>query len=91
MIELGVRIALYVKTNDSVFLTYGFANTLNKKKSPLKGVYDAQGNYEFPKVELGKYYITTVVEWYVGNEQQGGVVNKIINVQEGHNKVMLTE
>ncbi len=52
---------------------------------------DAQGNYEFTKVEVGKYYITTIVQWYVGDDKQGGVVSKIITVKEGKNKIMITE
>lgn len=61
------------------------------KDNILKTMCDAQGNYEFPKVELGKHYIRTIVQWYVGDDKQGGIVSKVINVQEGHNKIMITE
>ncbi len=61
------------------------------KDNILKTICDAQGNYSFPKVELGKYYIRTVVQWYVGDEKQGGIISKTITIQEGENTVMLTE
>ena len=61
------------------------------KDNIQKTMCDAQGNYEFKKVEVGKYYITTVVEWYVGEDKQGGIVSKIINVNKGKNKIMITE
>ena len=57
----------------------------------LETMCDAQGNYTFSKVALGKYYIRTVVQWYVGDERQGGIISKTINVKEGKNRIMLTE
>ncbi len=61
------------------------------KNSVLQTMCDAQGNYGFLKVEVGKYYISTVVQWYVGDEKQGGIVSKTITVKEGENKIMITE
>ncbi len=61
------------------------------KDNILKTMCDAQGNYSFPKLKVGKYYIRTVVQWYVGDEKQGGIISKIITIKEGKNKIMLTE
>ncbi len=61
------------------------------KDNILKTMCDAQGNFEFPKVEVGKYYISTVIQWYVGDEKQGGIVSKTITIKEGKNKIMITE
>ena len=44
MLELGVRVALYVKSGDSVFLTYGFANTISNNNELYDQIYDPQGN-----------------------------------------------
>ncbi len=54
-------------------------------------ICDNQGNFEFPNVEPGKYYIRTTVSWYAGEEKQGGFVSETITLKDGKNKVILTK
>lgn len=61
------------------------------KKNIVETMCDAQGNFEFYDIKPGKYRIGTTVEWFVGNEQQGGFLMKVINVNKNRNKVFITE
>jgi hypothetical protein len=54
-------------------------------------ICDAQGNFEFSKLVPAKYYISTKVEWMVGDEKQGGIVFKIINIENENNKIIITD
>ena len=60
------------------------------KSNVIKTTCDSQGNFQFNKLEKGKYYLSTTVVWFVGNEKQGGIVSKTITVKDGKNKIMLT-
>lgn len=44
VIETGVRYALYAKTGDSAFLTYGLVTTVSADNEKHERVFDAQGN-----------------------------------------------
>ena len=61
------------------------------KSNVKKTTCDSQGNFQFNKLEKGKYYLSTTVVWFVGNEKQGGIISKTITVKDETNKVMLTE
>ncbi len=62
-----------------------------QRDNVFESICDAQGNFEFKKVKLGQYTISTVVQWYVGDEKQGGFIEKIFIVKDGKNRFMITE
>ena len=44
VLEAVLRVVLYVKTGDSVFITYGFAEPVRRDVESHERIYDAQGN-----------------------------------------------
>ncbi len=51
---------------------------------------DARGNFAFTGIVPGHYAVSTEVAWTVGNEPQGGEIEKDIIVSPGENNVILT-
>ena len=57
----------------------------------IETICDAQGYFEFENLGTGMYEIGTTVEWFAGDEKQGGFISKTVNVKSGKNKVFITE
>lgn len=47
------------------------------------GQCDSQGNFSVSGLPAGPWHIVTRVSWQVGYNYQGGVVSKLVNVEEG--------
>ncbi len=61
------------------------------KEDTKETTCNGQGNFSFSELQPGNYYISTTVQWKVGDEIQGGNVNKVITLKEGDNKVIISE
>lgn len=70
---------------------YSLEHIKANKKSVFTTLCDAQGNFEFKNIKNGKYLIATKVEWEVGDETQGGLIDKILDINQKKQKVILTE
>lgn len=52
---------------------------------------DALGNFTFPNLADGRYFVTVLVEWYAGRISQGGWLMQQVEVKGGETKkVVLT-
>lgn len=47
---------------------------------------DAQGNFSFPDVADGSFYVISVISWTVANSPQGGSLMQFVNVSDGQSQ-----
>lgn len=53
-------------------------------------ICNSQGQFSFLGLIPDKYYINTTVEWFAGDEKQGGIVSKIVTLKKGENQIFIT-
>lgn len=61
------------------------------KENTKKTVCTSQGHFNFYELHPENYYVRTTVQWYAGDEKQGGILSKVVTIKEGKNKIILTE
>ena len=80
---------LLIVKKDISKLEEQLANT--KKENTKETMCNSQGQFSFTGLSPDHYYISTTVEWFVGDKKQGGIVTKIVILNEGENKVFITK
>ena len=61
------------------------------KENTKETTCNSQGQFVFTELSPDTYYISTTVQWFVGDEKQGGTVTKTIILNEGENKIFINK